>query len=114
MVALKPQPPNANTFETKQSSDIQLLTPLEPQDIVQSQVTVREEQVEWLLDLLQSYPGSRWGNRETRGLDTEFAAETYVKQTWKTLCIAMFVSDGLDWWCCAVMPVTGRPHCYNT
>src|SRR5262249_13607274 len=28
---------------------------------------------------LQSYPGSpRWGNRETRGLDTPFAAETYV------------------------------------
>jgi hypothetical protein len=34
--------------------------------------------VEWLLSLLQSYPGSRWGNRETRGLDTKFAAQTYV------------------------------------
>ncbi len=35
-------------------------------------------QVEWLRDLLQSYPGSRWGNRETRGLDSEFARRTYV------------------------------------
>jgi len=39
----------------------------------------REEQVEWLLSLLQSYPGSRWGNKETRGLDTPFAAQTYVE-----------------------------------
>ena len=35
--------------------------------------------VEWLLPALQSYPGSRWGNRETRGLDTDFAAKTYVE-----------------------------------
>lgn len=42
------------------------------------QVVLRENQVEWLLSLLQSYPGSRWGNRETRGLDTEFASGTYV------------------------------------
>ena len=39
----------------------------------------REERVEWLRSLLQSYPGSRWGNRETRGLDTPFARETYVE-----------------------------------
>ena len=39
----------------------------------------REERVEYLLSLLQSYPGSRWGNRETRGLDTPFAERTYVK-----------------------------------
>ena len=37
-----------------------------------------EAQVEWLFSLLQSYPGSRWGNRETRGLDTDFASQTYV------------------------------------
>lgn len=35
-------------------------------------------EVEWLRHLLQSYPGSRWGNRETRGLDSEFARCTYV------------------------------------
>ena len=39
----------------------------------------RENEVPWLQDLLQSYPGSRWGNRETRGLDTDFAEQTYVE-----------------------------------
>ena len=38
-----------------------------------------ENEVPWLQSLLQSYPGSRWGNRETRGLDTDFAAQTYVE-----------------------------------
>ncbi len=42
---------------------------------------LREQHVPWLLSLLQSYPGSRWGNRETRGLDTEFASHTYVQTT---------------------------------
>lgn len=42
-------------------------------------VTLRPQRVEWLRFLLQSYPGSRWGNRETRGLDSQFAAETYVE-----------------------------------
>ena len=36
-------------------------------------------EVPWLRHLLASYPGSRWGNRETRGLDTEFAEQTYVE-----------------------------------
>jgi hypothetical protein len=52
--------------------------PLPPSVPADVQVVLRENQVEWLLPLLQSYPGSRWGNRETRGLDTEFAADTYV------------------------------------
>ena len=39
----------------------------------------RENEVSWLKWLLQSYPGSRWGNSETRGLDTDFAAKTYVE-----------------------------------
>lgn len=39
-----------------------------------------EQTVEWLRSVLQSYPGSpRWGNQETRGLDTTFAANTYVE-----------------------------------
>ena len=44
-----------------------------------AQEQLREEKVDWLLSLLQSYPGSLWGNRETRGLDTDFASETYVE-----------------------------------
>lgn len=39
----------------------------------------RENEVPWLKSLLQSYPGSLWGNSETRGLDTDFAAQTYVE-----------------------------------
>lgn len=41
--------------------------------------TRTENRVPWLKSLLQSYPGSPWGNSETRGLDTDFAEETYVK-----------------------------------
>jgi hypothetical protein len=40
---------------------------------------LREKQIEWLRSLLQSYPGSQWGNSEMRGLDTSFAAQTYVE-----------------------------------
>ena len=51
-----------------------------PQETEPSQPLERHEnEVEWLKSLLQSYPGSRWGNRETRGLDTDFAARTYVE-----------------------------------
>src|SRR5206468_1762422 len=32
-----------------------------------SQQELSEQRIEWLLSLLQSYPGSRWGNPETRG-----------------------------------------------
>ena len=39
----------------------------------------RENEVPWLQSLLQSYPGSRWGNAETRGLDSQFAISTYVE-----------------------------------
>ena len=42
-------------------------------------IELAEQKIEWLRSLLQSYPGSRWGNRETRGLDTPFATQTYVQ-----------------------------------
>ena len=38
-----------------------------------------ENEVSWLKSLLQSYPGSLWGNQETRGLDSEFAEDTYIE-----------------------------------
>jgi serine/threonine protein kinase len=48
--------------------------------ISQRESELREERVDWLLSVLKSYPGSpRWGNQETRGLDTAFAANTYVE-----------------------------------
>lgn len=33
----------------------------------------------WLSELLRGYPGSRHGVRETRGLDSDFARDTYVE-----------------------------------
>lgn len=40
---------------------------------------LKPNEVRWLKSLLQSYPGSRWGNTETRGLDSHFADKTYVQ-----------------------------------
>ena len=41
--------------------------------------TLTPNQVPWLKHLLSAYPGSRHGNSETRGLDSDFAAQTYVE-----------------------------------
>src|SRR5207302_11245804 len=48
---------------------------------VESQVTaLYPNEVPWLKSLLQLFPGSlAYGNIETRGLDSPFAAETYVE-----------------------------------
>jgi len=42
------------------------------------QPVLRPNVVSRVRDILSSYPGSRFGNAETRGLDTEFAFDTYV------------------------------------
>jgi len=47
-------------------------------DVKCTRESLSEQRVDWLKPLLQSYPGSCWGNQETRGLDTQFAIETYV------------------------------------
>ncbi len=44
-------------------------------------VKIGERHVEWLGNVLRSYPGSPTGNQETRGLDSPFAASTYVETT---------------------------------
>ena len=41
--------------------------------------TLSAQVVERLSDLLSAYPGSRYGNAETRGLDSDFAKQTYVE-----------------------------------
>jgi serine/threonine protein kinase len=75
-----PQPIGARTGTEQQETRYpETETPSGPDAREGRQTGVREEKVEWLLSLLQSYPGSRWGNRETRGLDTDFAAATYVE-----------------------------------
>ena len=50
--------------EKVESKEMEPVTPAGA-DVGGIQTELREEQVEWLLPLLQSYPGSRWGNRET-------------------------------------------------
>jgi len=45
---------------------------------------LREERVEWIGSVLQAYPGSRWGNSETRGLDSPFSESTYVETPLET------------------------------
>jgi len=57
------------------------VSPAEEGAQVGEPAVLSEQRVEWLLPILQSYPGSRLGNSETRGLDTEFAAQTYVETT---------------------------------
>ena len=65
LAALKPPEPEETQTETEEEAGV-------PTERCENEVT-------WLRSLLQSYPGSRWGNRETRGLDSDFAAQTYVE-----------------------------------
>ncbi len=65
--------------EAKESPDAQATVPTMPPAAQIMQASCRPERVPWLEWLLQSYPGSRWGNRETRGLDSDFAGKTYVE-----------------------------------
>ena len=55
------------------------LVPGGPQQTAALPSERQPNEVPWLRQLLESYPGSRRGNRETRGLDTEFARKTYVE-----------------------------------
>jgi serine/threonine protein kinase len=62
---------------TTASSATEVLAP--PEEPPTAPVVLTENYVPWLAELLQSYPGSRRGNAETRGLDSEFAKQTYVE-----------------------------------
>ncbi|MEG3086294.1 NERD domain-containing protein kinase family protein [Sphingomonas sp. PB4P5] len=46
--------------------------------IVAAQPALRPNVVPRVRDILSTYPGSRFGNAETRGLDSDFAFDTYV------------------------------------
>lgn len=78
LAALKPQQSKEPLSEAEEQTVDASLLPLSDAN-AGAQEQLREEKVDWLLSLLQSYPGSLWGNRETRGLDTDFASETYVE-----------------------------------
>lgn len=79
LVALKPPKLGEKQTETEHHRrDVANVLPVLGGEAVK-QEQLHERKVDWLLSLLESYPGSLWGNRETRGLDTDFAAETYVE-----------------------------------
>ncbi|MFO8091317.1 MAG: NERD domain-containing protein [Desulfatiglandaceae bacterium] len=71
----KPSPDKENQGE------VQIEPPgfLDAERRTEGKVKLIEQKIEWLHAILQSYPGSRFGNQETRGLDTPFAARTYVE-----------------------------------
>lgn len=52
---------------------------LEPPTVIAPSPTLEQMVAPWLSDLLTAYPGSLHGNAETRGLDSPFAAATYVE-----------------------------------
>jgi serine/threonine protein kinase len=79
LLALKGQEPQETAAQVEAGERKQPQPAAEKAPQLSSQPALRQQQVAWLLSLLQSYPGSRWGNRETRGLDTEFASQTYVE-----------------------------------
>ncbi len=68
----------ANAAEALRALQTPEVTSMDETKIIPIATVLQEERIEWLRWLLQSYPGSRWGNPETRGLDTEFAERTYV------------------------------------
>ena len=74
--ATEPAPVPASAAKPDSASSADESTAVESPE---SPAVRREERVEWLRWLLQSYPGSRWGNQETRGLDSPFAEQTYVE-----------------------------------
>lgn len=59
----------------KRDSVTPVTTPAEPVVSIRSKSCT----VPWLENVLQLYPGSPHGNVETRGLDSKFAADTYVE-----------------------------------
>ena len=66
--------PKPGTTSPKQDLDEVLPVPV-PQP-----TSLREQnEIPWLKQLLASYPGSRYGNKETRGLDSTFARDTYIE-----------------------------------
>jgi len=72
---VEPTPP----VETGETAQPRPTSPAHDGTRVEEPAPLSEQRVDWLLSILQSYPGSRLGNRETRGLDSEFAAQTYVE-----------------------------------
>ena len=66
---------HARTFLRELSQAPETQAPAGPIEIT----TLSENTVPWLQEVLSTYPGARHGNPETRGLDSDFALQTYVE-----------------------------------
>ena len=71
--------PNGSTAASESEPPPQPYSVRESPPLPAEEPQRHENEVAWLGDLLQSYPGSLRGNRETRGLDSDFADSTYVE-----------------------------------
>jgi serine/threonine protein kinase len=88
LAALSP-PPYRSAAETLPVADVPPpAAPAESPHPTELPPGLSPQKIKWLLSILQSYPGSRWGNSETRGLDTDFAASTYVKTDLEELLLS--------------------------
>jgi serine/threonine protein kinase len=57
---------------------------------------LRPNEVGRVMDILSTYPGSRFSNTETRGLDSEFAFDTYVPTALDTTLPAAIVAGDVS------------------
>ncbi|MFM7167679.1 MAG: protein kinase domain-containing protein [Planctomycetaceae bacterium] len=63
---------------------------------IREPATLSPQHVEWLDSVLQAYPGSRAGNAETRGLDSDFAIDTYVPTELEATLLAEIRSGSIS------------------
>ena len=75
----EPEEPPSDDQPTSREIDVSAPSPPPPVLPIVAPAERSPNEAKWLRSLLQSYPGSRWGNRETRGLDSDFAKRTYVE-----------------------------------
>jgi hypothetical protein len=68
---------------------------LRPPSQPRHQLPLTANQVPWLKEILSAYPGSRYGNLETRGLDSEFSERTYVETPLDTMLCAEVLSGAV-------------------
>ena len=71
----------------------------------------REERVEWLKGLLQSYPGSQWGNRETRGSTATSPRGPTSRRRSRRRCTKTCGRAGFGSSSSAATPATGKRRC---
>ncbi len=77
------QESKANKASITIDSETQIIQVMDPSrvDDASDELKRTENHVDWLKELLSTYPGSPRGGIETRGLDSTFAHQTYVETT---------------------------------